>query len=212
VNSRQTSVAAAVGCRDWFDAAANSSADAADSIQDENNGAAGLVGRLTDYRGKVVVLDFWGVWCGPCINSIPAMKQLHDRYAERDVVFFGIHSAGTDMTLVKRLLKQQEWNAITGLDVGDDIVTGKTVQSFAIRGFPTVIIVDRQGKVAYNSGDIPADREKFMKEMERFVKEAGLPWPLDEGVTKEELQERLTKLNVVLFSREIDRALEAPSK
>ena len=172
----------------------------------------GQARKLADLRGKVVLLDFWGVWCGPCISSIPAMKQLHEKYAERGVVFLGIHTAGTDITLVKRLLKQQEWQTVTGLDVGDDIVSGKTVQAFAIQGFPTVVIVDRQGKVAYNSGDVPSDREKFMKEMEKFVKEAGLPWPLDEGVTKEVLQERLTKLNVVLYSREIDRALEAPAK
>ncbi|MFC1758562.1 redoxin domain-containing protein [Planctomycetota bacterium] len=62
--------------------------------------------KLTDYHGKVVVLDFWGVWCTPCIHAIPAMKELHDRYKEDDVVFLGIHTAGTDMSLVKRLLKQ----------------------------------------------------------------------------------------------------------
>lgn len=165
--------------------------------------------RLADYRGQVVVLDFWGVWCGPCINSIPAMKQLHERFADKEVVFLGIHTAGTDMSLIQRLLKQQDWKATTGLDVGDDIVTGKTVQAFAVHGFPTVVVIDRQGKIAFNSGDVPENKEQFMKQMEQLVTELGFPWPLDEDVTKEELQARLIKLNVAMFSREIERALNS---
>jgi thiol-disulfide isomerase/thioredoxin len=164
--------------------------------------------KLSDYRGKIVVLDFWGVWCGPCIHAIPAMKELHSRYEDRDVVFLGIHTAGTDMTLVKRLLKQQEWDLTVGLDTGDDIVSGDTVQRYAIQGYPSIIIVDRNGMITFNSGDVPTERDVFMREMEAIAKSAGLPWPIDKDATEEEVMERMTRLQVVMFSRMIDDALK----
>lgn len=164
--------------------------------------------KLSDFRGKVVVLDFWGVWCGPCIHAIPAMKELHDRYQDRDVVFLGIHTAGTDMTVVKRLLKQQEWETVVGLDAGDDIVTGETVQRYAIQGYPSVVVVNRDGTVGFNSGDAPKDQALFMREMETLAKSAGLPWPIDKDATEEEVKERMTRLQVVMFSRAIDKALD----
>ena len=164
--------------------------------------------KLSDFRGKVVVLDFWGVWCGPCIHAIPAMKELHDRYRDRDVVFLGIHTAGTDMTLVTRLLKQQEWETVVGLDAGDEIVTGETVQRYAIQGYPSVIVVNRNGTVGFNSGDVPKDRALFMREMETLARSAGLPWPIDKDASEEEVMERMTRLQVVIFSRAIDEALK----
>jgi thiol-disulfide isomerase/thioredoxin len=164
--------------------------------------------KLSDYRGKIVVLDFWGVWCGPCIHAIPAMKELHDRFQDQDVVFLGIHTAGTDMTLVKRLLEQQKWGIIVGLDAGDEIVTGETVQRYAIRGYPSVIVVGRDGIITFNSGDVPNDRDRFMREMETLAKSAGVPWPIDKDATEEELMERMTRLQVVMLSRMIDDALE----
>ncbi len=164
--------------------------------------------KLSDYRGKTVVLDFWGIWCGPCINGIPAMKQLQDRYKDQDVVFVGIHTAGTDMSLVKRLLKQQDWNFTVGLDTGEEIVTGKTVRRYAIHGYPSVIVIDRNGTIAFNSGDFPRDRELFMREMEAMARSAGLPWPIDKDATEEQALERMMQLQVVMFSRAIDKALK----
>jgi thiol-disulfide isomerase/thioredoxin len=164
--------------------------------------------KLSDYHGKVVVLDFWGIWCGPCIHAIPAMKELHSRYRDRDVVFLGIHTAGTDMSLVKRLLKQQDWDLTVGLDAGDDIATGETVRRYAIQGYPSVMIVDRNGKLAFNSGDHPKDREAFMQDMEAVAKSAGLPWPIDKDATEEVTRERMTKLQVALYGSRIQDALK----
>lgn len=174
----------------------------------------GRTRKLAGYRGKIVVLDFWGTWCGPCIQMIPAAKQLHEHYKDKDVVFLAIHTAGTDMSLVKRLMKQQEWSVVSGLDKGEDIVSGHTIQAFGVQGFPTIVVIDRQGKVAFNSGLEPADRESAIKEMERLAQSIGLPWPLDKedgkDVEKDVLSERLTRLQFAMFSREIDKALAQP--
>ena len=165
--------------------------------------------KLADYRGKVVVLDFWGTWCGPCIHAIAALKQVQERFQDRGVVFLGIHTAGTDMTLIKRLMKQEQWNTVTGLDRGEEIVSGATVMTFAVKGYPTLMVIDREGRIAFNSNDVPADREQFMKQAEELAKSIGVPWPVDKDATQEEVMERMTRLQVAHYSREIERVLGA---
>ena len=176
----------------------------------------GKARKLADYRGKVVVLDFWGVWCGPCISSIPAMKQLHDKYKDEDVVFLGIHTAGTDMSLIQKLLKQQAWQTVTGLDAGDDIDNSTTVDAFSVHQFPTVMVLDRQGKIAFNSADQPADpeqvRKQVMKQLEEDAKSLGLPWPIDKDASYEQIIERLSRLQVLNYSREIDQVLKSKAE
>ena len=145
---------------------------------------------------------------------IPAAKQLHEHYKDKDVAFLAIHTAGTDLSLVNRLMKQQEWSVATGLDKGDDIVSGLTIQAFGVQGFPTIMVIDRQGKIAFNSGIEPENRESAIKEIETLAKSIGLPWPVDKDgdkdVEKDVLHDRLTKLQFAMFSREIDKALAQP--
>ncbi len=164
--------------------------------------------KLSDYRGKVVVIDFWGIWCSPCVHAISAMKELYQRYQERDVVFLGIHTAGTDMALVKRLLKQKKWNITVGLDNGDDIVSGETVRRYGIRGYPTIMIIDRDGNISFNSEDTPQNRDALMRDMKSLAELAGLPWPIDKDATEEQIAERITRLQVVMFGRKIEEALK----
>jgi thiol-disulfide isomerase/thioredoxin len=168
--------------------------------------------RLAGYRGKVVLLDFWGIWCTPCIHAIPAMKQLHQRYQDDEVVFFSIHTGGSDMAMVKRMVKQYQWQTMVGLDVRTDIASGETTRRYAIQGYPTLIVIDRAGVVTFNSGDIPADRDAFMREMQERAAAIGLPWPIEKDATDEEVIERMTKLQAETWGRMIDQALKTDAE
>src|SRR5215216_2507820 len=50
---------------------------------------------LAEYRGKVVVLDFWATWCGPCTRVMPRLEKLHRKYGAQGLVVFGINSFET---------------------------------------------------------------------------------------------------------------------
>ncbi|MEZ6117438.1 MAG: M56 family metallopeptidase [Pirellulaceae bacterium] len=163
--------------------------------------------KLTDYRGKVVVLDFWGVWCSPCIHAIPAMQQLAEKYEPKGVVFLGIHTADGDLDQMNKLKKSMGWKTPSGLDLGSSNIDGKTSTSYGIRGYPSVVIVDARGKIAFNSSIEPESREAMMKEMEKLAKSNDIPWPPNED-SEEEMKDTMTRLQIAMFSREIDRLLQ----
>src|SRR5437016_789885 len=58
----------------------------------ELSDADGKLQTLAQYRGKIVVLDFWATWCGPCAEVMPQMQKLHEKYADKGVVVFGVNS------------------------------------------------------------------------------------------------------------------------
>jgi beta-lactamase regulating signal transducer with metallopeptidase domain/thiol-disulfide isomerase/thioredoxin len=167
----------------------------------------GKTRELADYRGKVVVLDFWGLWCAPCIHAVPAMKTLAEKYENKGVVFLGIHTADGDVGQINKLKKSMGWNTPSGLDLGTSITDGKTCLAYGIRGYPSVVIIDAQGKIAFNGSIEPKSREAMMRDMEKLAKANAIPWPPTER-SEEDNKEAITRLQIARFSREIERVLK----
>lgn len=101
---------------------------------------------LDDLKGKVVVLDFWGTWCPPCVASVPELRSLHKRYSnEPSFVLIGISSDGDE----------QAWREFTGKNrmiwpqYRDR--DHKILSAFNIRAFPTYILIDHEGIVRFQS-------------------------------------------------------------
>jgi thiol-disulfide isomerase/thioredoxin len=63
--------------------------------------------KLSDFRGKYVLLDFWAVWCGPCHGDFPEIKLLYDTYKDRNFVLIGVHDNSTEPELVRQHAKEQ---------------------------------------------------------------------------------------------------------
>jgi peroxiredoxin/predicted negative regulator of RcsB-dependent stress response len=101
---------------------------------------------LEDLKGKVVVLDFWGTWCGPCVESVPELRNLHKRYSkEPSFVLIGISSDGDDQVWREFTEKNRMvWPQYRDKD-------RKILSAFNIRAFPTYIIIDHEGIVRYQS-------------------------------------------------------------
>jgi len=92
----------------------------------------GKARKLSDFRGKVVVLHFWGTWCGPCVESIPVWKQIEGKYRDKGVVFIGIHTAGAKLKSVQEFMSKHDWVHLTAIDRGDSIPESATFHRYGI--------------------------------------------------------------------------------
>jgi thiol-disulfide isomerase/thioredoxin len=126
---------------------------------------------LADYRGKVVFLDFWGIWCGPCVRELPALESLKQKYESKGVVFLGIHSPGDGVAQVRKFLALKGVTFPSGIDEGALNTYGTTVQRYGVTGFPTSILIDRDGVIALSSGD-----RSFRKQLGAILEEHRLKW------------------------------------
>ena len=101
---------------------------------------------LEDLRGKVVVLDFWGTWCHPCVDSVPSLRSMHKKYSkEPSFVLLGI-SSDRDEDVWKEFTEKNKmvWPQFRDHD-------GRIHRAFGIRAFPTYIVIDHEGIVRFTS-------------------------------------------------------------
>lgn len=96
---------------------------------------------LSELRGKVVLIDFWGSWCGPCLAQLPEIRRLRDQYAEQDLVVLGVHSTdGADDGEQHIQRNDLDWPIAF-----DD--SNRTAEAYRVPGWPSLYLIDRQGRL-----------------------------------------------------------------
>lgn len=97
--------------------------------------------RLSDYRGRGVVLNFWATWCAPCVREMPELARLKSRLAKRGVDVLTVSEDRKGAPLVRKFY---QLNKLEGLDVLVD-QKGALLRAFAVRGLPATIFIDPKG-------------------------------------------------------------------
>jgi outer membrane lipoprotein-sorting protein/peroxiredoxin len=115
---------------------------------------------LPALRGKVVLLDFWATWCGPCRKDMPALQKIYAEFRDRGLVMLGMN-VGEDKETVSKFLAANPLTYPIALAGQMEML-----ESYSVTAFPTVVLIDREGKIALyhvGSGSETEVREALQK-------------------------------------------------
>jgi thiol-disulfide isomerase/thioredoxin len=130
------------------------------------NALAGDKRNLNDYKGKVVLVNFWATWCPPCRREMPSMQRLKEKMSGRPFVILGVDSA-EQREEVEDFLKMVKVDFPILLD--PDSMATRRWKVFAL---PTSFLVDRNGKVRYSfSGPTEWDEGEAFQLIESLLRE-----------------------------------------
>ncbi len=106
--------------------------------------------KLTDYAGKVVVLDFWATWCGPCKKTLPDTDKLAAQYQPQGVVFMPICTWDTKAAFDKWVPAHSTWAMTFLMDPAADKEDSSIASSmYAVSGIPTQYVIGKDGKIVF---------------------------------------------------------------
>lgn len=96
---------------------------------------------LSKLKGKVILLDFWATWCGPCRESIPHLIQLYKTYQKDGLEVIGMNVEKGEMDTVRRFVKS--------IDIPYPITLSpdEVQRDYRVSGLPTTILIDKQGRI-----------------------------------------------------------------
>ena len=105
---------------------------------------SGLVVKLSDLKGKVVLLDFWATWCPPCRVEIPNLIAIQRKFGEREFVLLSV-SLDRDLQAARTFVrdKEMDWVHIIDWEAGREIA-----EKYGVNYIPSTFVIDRKGKIA----------------------------------------------------------------
>ena len=133
--------------------------------------SSGNLVRLSDFKGKVVYIDFWGTWCGPCIMEIPDALELQKKYANKPVVFLYVALESDEENIAKwknfiagkneRFGNYLDFKPFPGIHlVAEKQFGNEKLRPYKINFAPTHVLVDQNGNIV----SVRAERSKSIAE------------------------------------------------
>ena len=136
---------------------------------------SGKTVQLSDYKGKVVILDFWATWCGPCKASFPMMQKAVNQFkSDKDVVFLFIHTMETSPDAPKfaaEYIRDKKYTFNVLMDMKDPKTNvNPGAAGFKVSGIPSKFVIDRAGNIRFSTlGGGSAGEEAFLQEMTAMI-------------------------------------------
>lgn len=130
---------------------------------------------LADLKGKVVILDFWATWCGPCKASFPAMQIAQNKYKDdSNVKFLFIHTWERGTTTptedAKAFIKSKGYNFEVLMDLKDpETKENKVVSSYKVDGIPSKFIIDENGIIRFHLMGFDGSNEAAVDELSMMI-------------------------------------------
>lgn len=96
-----------------------------------------------DFKGKILVLDFWASWCGPCRQEIPNLKEDYKEFSNKDVVFLSV-SIDKDGAAWRKAMKEENmpWTQVNAPKAGKDVM-----KQYQFSGIPYILVIDKEGRI-----------------------------------------------------------------
>jgi len=120
----------------------------------------GTVQSLSDYKGKLVYLDFWASWCTPCRKSFSWMNVMKNKYKEKGFEIIAVN-LDKDKTLVAKFLSKYPAHFNVAYDD-----SGDTAEKFNVKAMPTSFLIDRNGNIVMSHAGY---REKDKTKIEKLI-------------------------------------------
>ena len=118
---------------------------------------------LEDLRGKVVIMDFWATWCGPCRQVMPALQAIHEAHGE-ELVVIGVNTWEQEDPAAFMAENGYTYPIVVEVDI--------VAQDYFVEGIPTFYVIDQNGNVAFHAvGADPANEEALVEVLETLLAE-----------------------------------------
>ena len=121
--------------------------------------------RLAELRGKVVLINFWASWCGPCRQEMPILDRIHQRYEPTGFSVIGIN-VESDPTKARKIADRAGLEFPLVLDQDQQVS-----KAYDVQAMPYTVLVDRDGKVRYiHAGYKPGDEKKYVNRLKALLR------------------------------------------
>lgn len=130
--------------------------------------ADGKIYTLADFKGKVLYIDVWATWCGPCIGEIPHLKELEKSFEGKDIAFVSISlDSDKDIEKWKTFVKEKQLEGIQLHANGD--INSKIAKEYLINGIPHFILIGKDGKIINSNAERPSEEKKIKQVLEKAL-------------------------------------------
>lgn len=122
--------------------------------------------KLSEYRGQVILLNFWASWCGPCRQEMPILNQIQNRYSKLGFTVLGVN-VEEDSRQAKTMLREIPVDFPILFDT-----TNKVSKLYNVSAMPSTVLIDRDGNLRYlHKGYKPGDETKYKQWIKKLVRE-----------------------------------------